>query len=434
VINVTNNFVICGDNLDWLQQIPNESVDLCYLDPPFFSNAKYEKVLGNGREVTSFSDRFPGGILQYIEWVRPRVELIHQKLKKTGTIFLHCDWHASHRLRCLLDDVFGEANFRNEIIWKSGVTKGAKAVSDGFGRVKDHILFYSKSKNYTFNKVYVPHDLNSKHNKFVHVDADGRTYSRDCPLGDYSAESIKKFEDAGRIYTTKTGKKQLIRYLDEVKGITVGDLWSDIDNINQVAGERVGYETQKPEKLIQRIIECGSNQGDVVLDCFAGGFTTASVCSKLGRKFVCGDVSPVACKIGMKRLNVTNFFDYESLGLYQTEDEFRQMNHQQFAETICKLMGWTCNLNKENDKGVDAWDGNKNPVQIKNNKEKTEEKDVLCFFNSLHAQKAPVGVFVAWEFTPEAREFAARHSNDVKIELREILDLIGDLLLVKKKK
>ena len=292
------NKIYLGDNLEWLKEVQDESIDMCYIDPPFFT----QRQLIDNKTKISFNDKFESS-KAYIEWMRPRIELIHKKLKKTGSIFLHCDWHASHRLRYLLDDVFGEENFINEIIWQSGDVKGAKATATKFGRTKDNILFYTKSDKYTFNTVYKSHDLNSKHNKFKHVDQNGRIYSRDCPLGDYSEESIKEFEKNGRIYVTKNGKKQLIRYLDEVKGIAIGDLWTDIDNLNQVANERLGYPTQKPEALLKRIIECSTNEGDVILDCFAGSGTTAKVAKDLNRQFIVGDVSEESINLIRRRLN-----------------------------------------------------------------------------------------------------------------------------------
>jgi hypothetical protein len=132
--------------------------------------------------------------------------------------------------------------------------KGAKATSRKYGRVLDSILFYTKTQDYFFKTPYRPIDLKDPKNKFVHKDKDGRLYSRDNPLGDYSEESIGKFESEGRIYVTKSGKRQLIRYLDEVEGIAVGNLWDDINAINQVAKERIGYPTQKPKKLLERIV------------------------------------------------------------------------------------------------------------------------------------------------------------------------------------
>jgi len=117
-IDINKNHVICGDNEQWLKDLPDESIDLCYIDPPFFSERNYEVIWGNGYELRAFGDRFSGGISHYIEWMRPKIELIHKKLKKNGSIFLHCDYHASHRLRCLLEDSFGEDGFVNEIYWK----------------------------------------------------------------------------------------------------------------------------------------------------------------------------------------------------------------------------------------------------------------------------------------------------------------------------
>ena len=154
----------------------------------------------------------------------------------------------------------------------------------------DYIFAYSKSEDYTFNNIYKPYDLNSENNKFVHKDKDGRIYSRDNPLGDYSEESIANFEKQGRIYTTSNGKKQLIRYLDELPGLTVGELWDDINPINQIANERLDYPTQKPEALLERIIKASSNEGDLVADFFCGSGTTAAVAEKLGRKWIATDL------------------------------------------------------------------------------------------------------------------------------------------------
>ena len=115
--NLKTNSIVCGDCEEWLKFIPNNSIDLIYIDPPFFSNKNYEIVWGNGFEVRSFGDRWSGGIRHYIEWMRPKIKEAKRVLKDTGSILLHCDWHASHRLRCLLDDTFEENNFVNEIIW-----------------------------------------------------------------------------------------------------------------------------------------------------------------------------------------------------------------------------------------------------------------------------------------------------------------------------
>ena len=147
-IDLKKNSVVVGDCLEWLKFIPSNSIDMCYIDPPFFSNKNYEIIWGNGYELRSFGDRWKGGIKSYIVWMEERVKEIHRVLKDTGSIFLHCDWRASHRLRVILDDIFGEKNFLNEIIWTYNrwTTK-----SKTFQKIHDNIFWYSKSRNYKFN-------------------------------------------------------------------------------------------------------------------------------------------------------------------------------------------------------------------------------------------------------------------------------------------
>lgn len=411
-IELDKNTIVCGDNLEWLSWIPDESIDLCYIDPPFFSNATYEKIWGNGWEVASFGDRFAGGIVNYIEWMRPRIKLIHQKLKQSGSIFLHCDYHASHRLRLLLDEEFQE-NFLNEIIW----SYGAKATpqENYFPKKHDSIFWYKKGVGYTYNPIIVEYaeaTLRERDSRYKYSDKDGQ----------YRLTTRRRTN--GEKYRAKV-------YLQ--KGVSEVDVW-DLPIINATAKERIGYRTQKPEALIKRIIECASNKGDVVLDCFAGGFTTAKVCSDLNRKFICGDVSPVACKIGAKRLNKANFHDYEIKGMPQTEQELRELDGHEFAETICDLMGWKCNPKKSNDKGIDGWDGNGNPVQIKNHRAKTGEKDLRNFWGTLQAAKKTTGIFVAWDFCAEGVEFVAKYKKEVDIQLRKCRELVEDIWITNEKR
>ncbi|RYZ78568.1 MAG: site-specific DNA-methyltransferase, partial [Proteobacteria bacterium] len=318
VIKNPSNIIACGDNLEWLAQVPDESVDLCYIDPPFFSNRNYEVIWGNGYELRAFGDRFAGGVSHYIEWMRPRIELIHKKLKSTGTIYLHCDWHASHRLRCMMDDIFGSNHFINEIVWKRIHT-----VKGNFGQGRsgldpntDSIFIYSKSDSFTFRQPFKEYTKEYLDKFYSEIEPEtGRRYqliSMNGPGGAakgnpfYSVMGVEKFWryskkkmdeliSQGLVVQKTAGavprKKQ---YLDEGKGVAIQTLWDDITFQN---GETLGYPTQKPEQLIRRIIEMSSNEGDVVLDCFAGGGTTAKAAVSLKRRFVVGDVSPVACKI-----------------------------------------------------------------------------------------------------------------------------------------
>lgn len=236
---------------------------MCYIDPPFFSNKNYEILWGNGYELRSFGDRWKGGVKSYIVWMEERVKEIHRILKDTGSIFLHCDWHASHRLRVMLDDVFGEKNFVNEIIW---FYKTGGASKRFFARKHDSIFFYSKNDKYKYHptkeKSYMLHKYGFKKSDFKIDKSNGLQYTH--------------------VYSR--------------------DVW-EIPSVGSATSERIGYKTQKPEKLIERILKCSTNENDLILDCFGGGGTTAAVAAKLGRRFITGDVSPVATRVIAKRLN-----------------------------------------------------------------------------------------------------------------------------------
>jgi len=282
-LDLNKNYIIQGDNLEWLNWIPDNSIDLCYIDPPFFTNKDYGE----------FKDKFKD-IKEYIDWMRSRIELIHKKLKQTGSIFLHCDWHASHRLRCLLDYVFGAKNFVNEIVWS--FRTGGNTIKY-MSRKHQNIFWYSKTKG--------SHRYNLKKEKNYIADTmaepETNTGRRLGINRDHNCEFCGN--DPGGKY----------------KIVNLRDVW-EIE-FSTVAVERIGYPTQKPEALIKRIVECASNPGDVILDCFSGGGTTAKVCADLNRKFIVGDVSSKAIEITNKRLdekcsNVT----YEIKGLPYTDE------------------------------------------------------------------------------------------------------------------
>ena len=254
------NQLILGDNLEVLKDIPDESVDLCYIDPPFFSNRHYEVIWGDEGEVASFNDRWAGGINHYIEWLYKRVEQLYRVLKPTGSFYLHCDWHANAYIRVnILDKIFGDKNFVNEIVWcysNSGRSK------EFFSKKHDTIFLYRKSQNIFWNKAFkIPYTESYIRSHFTDFDDNNRP--------------CRKRLDAG---------KWRIYYPDE--GMIPNDWWTDIASLNSVAKERIGYPTQKPEALMERIIKASSNPGDVVLDAFCGGGTTPAVARRLGRKFI----------------------------------------------------------------------------------------------------------------------------------------------------
>ena len=246
------NKLILGDNLEILKTIDSDTIDLIYLDPPFFSNRNYEVIWGDAGEVRSFQDRWSGGIDHYIDWLKERVEQMHRILKPTGSIFLHCDWHADAYIRVMiLDRVFGSNNFRNEIIWSYQRWTAGKSA---FQKTHDNIFFYSKSKASKFNVLTEEYSEKSAH----------------------KAKRFTKIEEGKLVqnYTEDTVREKSMR-----------DVW-EISILNSQAKERIGYPTQKPEALLKRIIECASNEGDTVLDPFVGGGTTVCVADKLNRKWI----------------------------------------------------------------------------------------------------------------------------------------------------
>ena len=249
-IDLEKNNIVFGDAKDWLVYVPSNSIDLIYIDPPFFSNMDYEVIWGNGYELRSFSDRWKGGIEHYIGWMRERLIEANRVLKPNGSIFLHCDYRANYKLRVLLNELFGAKSFVNEISWKKygGHKNTSKKM---FVTETDTIFFYSKTEKYTFNKVYRPLSDKTIKGEYRHKDKNGRMYS--VPRGrQYRKGIIKKV------------------YLDEHKGVAIGSLWTDV-TIQGQDSERIGYKTQKPESLISRVLKASSNKNDVVLDFFGGG-------------------------------------------------------------------------------------------------------------------------------------------------------------------
>lgn len=288
-VNGWINKIFWGDNLQVMSHMLKDyrgKIDLIYIDPPFDSKADYKKtveVRGLGKtssDSSSFEEKQYGDIWtndEYLQFMYERLLIMRELLSDTGSIYLHCDWHRSAYLRILLDEVFGNNNFRNEIVWSYFGFK--RATSRKFPQKHDLIFSYTKSPEYTWNVQYKPH----------------------------SPEYIKRFkkDENGRLYrddVNPTGGGTRIIYLDDVKGDIVDSVWTDIPPVNPVAKERQNYPTQKPEALLQRIIESSTNPGDIVFDCFMGSGTTQAVAMKLGRRFIGADINLGAIQTTTKRL------------------------------------------------------------------------------------------------------------------------------------
>ena len=422
--NFSVNRLILGDNLEILKTFPDEYVDLIYLDPPFFSNKNYEVIWGDTGEIRSFQDRWAGGIGHYIDWLKERIMEMYRILKPTGSIFLHCDWHADAYIQVnILDKLFGSKNYKNEIRWKRQPVRGAKATGKQYARNSDSILFYTKSNNYIWNNAYKDYDDKYIREKF-RLDKNGR-YFRDCDLGDYSETSIKNFEKQGKIYITKNGKKRLIRYLDEEKGEALGDMWYDIPEVNSQAKERIGYPTQKPEALLERIIKASSNEGDIILDPFMGGGTTIAVADRLNRQWIGIDQSPMAVKVTEFRLQKqTDLFTAPyTVQLYKYDyDTLRYKDAFEFENWIIQQFGGTGNVKQRGDLGLDGKMGDNTPIQVKRSDNigrgvidsflsAVQRYDKNLFTKNIKA-KNPVGYIIAFSFGKGIIEEVARLKNE----------------------
>ncbi|WP_193200610.1 site-specific DNA-methyltransferase [Nostoc sp. MG11] len=325
------NRLIWGDNLLAMQALLAQGyagkIDLIYIDPPFASSADYSyQVTVEGKQVEkeasiieclAYTDTWEAGIDSYLDMLYPRLQLMKRLLSEQGSIYVHCDWRIDSFLRILLDEVFGNSNYRNLIKWRRQPVRGAKATADQYARNSDSIIFYTKGDKWRWNGAYKPYDENFVKTKF-RKDSKGRLF-RDCDLGDYSQESIRKFEQQGKIYVTSSGKQRLIRYLDEEKGEALGDIWTDISEVNSMADERNYFPTQKPEALLKRIIQASSNEGDLVADLFCGSGTTMAVADKLNRRWIGCNLDKVGIQVSRNRLvnQGAKPFLLENIGNYQ---------------------------------------------------------------------------------------------------------------------
>ena len=270
------NQLILGDNLEVLRTMPSETIDLIYIDPPFFSGRTYNVIWGDTNEVRTFYDIWEGGIDSYLIWLNARLWEMRRVLKKTGSIYVHCDWHASHYIKSEMDKIFGYENFRNEIVWAYSI--GGKSQKT-FGRKHDVILFYSKTEDYYFDPKGASVARKPKTHMKAGIDESGRQFQE------------KRDAKTGKIYRY---------YVDE--GKIAEDYWIDIETLNREDAERIGYPTQKPGALLERIIKASSNEGDIVADFFCGGGTTLAVAMKLKRRFIGCDSSRVAVAVTLDRL------------------------------------------------------------------------------------------------------------------------------------
>jgi DNA modification methylase len=387
--------IYCDDAWRRLAAFPASSVDLIYLDPPFFSNRKYEVIWGDEAEVRSFEDRWDGGIQVYVAWMRDRVLEMRRVLKPTGTIYLHCDQHASHYLKVMMDEVFGRNRFLNEIIWHYQTSSGAP--KKWLHRNHDTILRYAAGD---------PDDVTWNHPR--------------QPWPETTLRKWQKDED-GRVYRlqNKFGK----RYYIDPAGKLDDDVWEI--TLSARTSERLGYPTQKPQALLEKIIGASSNPGDVVVDPFCGCGTAIAAAETLDRRWIGIDISPTAVRVmqaRMARLGVTA----KVVGMPVTDAELRELKPFEFQNLIIAAMNGTHAPRKTGDMGIDGYSWfEHHPIQVKQS-EHVGRNVVDNFETALERAGNKVGYIVAFSFTRGAREEVARVRAAKGVDIR--LTLASQLL------
>lgn len=477
---LNNNTLFYGDNLDILREyIPDESIDLIYLDPPFNSQRtynvlfKYESGEESEAQIAAFDDTWhwnataeetyhdlvtaapdrisqmiaalrqfigPSQMLAYLVMMADRLVELHRVLKPTGSLYLHCDPTASHYLKIILDTIFGPENFRNEIIWKRTPAKGL--ATKRLPTNHDTIYCYQKSDDAVWNMdaMFQPYDINNldpktaaKYNK---IDSDGRLYqlsdltnpNPNRPNLTYEFLGVKKvwrwtkermqkaYEDGLVIQPSPGSVPRFKRYLDEQRGKPLGDVWSDIDPLNSQAKERLGYPTQKPLELLERIIEASSNPGDIVLDPFCGCGTTVAAAQKLGRRWIGIDITHLS--IALMKYRLQEMFpdaQFQIVGEPQSVQSARQLAQ----DDRFQFEWWALSLVKARpsggqqgskqgkkgaDRGIDGVitfidDASGKPkrilVQVKSGK--VSSRDIRDLVGTVKREKAAMGLFLTLE-------------------------------------
>ena len=357
------NRLVWGDKKYVLPSLLPEfagKVNLIYIDPPFDTGADFsftatipKHVDSEEGEISTFTkepsileqkayrDTWGRGLDSYLAWFYEAVVVLGELLAEDGSLYVHLDWHVGHYAKAVLDEVFGQQACQNEIIWKR---TSARSDSHTYNHIHDVIYLYARNA-FVFNDTYVPHDQNYVESKYTHIDSGGRRYRLDNMTSPnprpnmtyvwrghqppalgwrYSKETMQRLHDEGRIWypDSKDKRPQLIRYLDESSGQPATSVWTDVSPVNSQAAERVNYDTQKPEALLDRIIKASSNEGDLVLDCFVGSGTTGVVAEKLNRRWIACDLGRFAIHTTRKRLlsiPQVRPFAVQNLGKYERQ-------------------------------------------------------------------------------------------------------------------
>jgi DNA modification methylase len=370
-----------------------------YIDPPFFSGRNYNVIFGDRNELRSFSDIWEGGMPGYLIWLNARLYEMKRLLKKTGSIYVHCDWHASHYIKVEMDKIFGYESLRNEIVWS--YTNAGGRSKTRFARKHDTLLWYSRGEDYIFNG---QHPLVTEERR-AGKDSFGGIIAHD--------------QDGRRYQEVKSAGKSYRYYLDE--GKIPEDVWN-IQPIPPHGGERIGYPTQKPERLLERIIAVSTNEGGVVADFFIGGGTTTAVAQRLNRRWVASDQSRVAVAITADRLTrqveeqtgklfSVPDFTIEHWGVYEAR-RLAEMPPEQFCGFVLRCFGATAETQQPGLHGmkgaVPVWVGDANPRKAVTAQEVQDFANAIRKTLRYKQDNLRDGIVLAWAFRPDALEAAER--------------------------
>lgn len=503
------NQLYYGDNLRVLrEEIRDESVDLVYLDPPFNSAANYNVLFReasgeqSAAQIMAFEDTWhwtheseaayqelvteaperlarlveamrqmlgTSDMMAYLVMMAPRLSELHRVLKPTGSIYLHCDTTASHYLKQVLDNIFGFKQFRSEIIWKR--TSAHNNAKRNFGFITDSIFYYVKGDTYTFNQQFIDYRPEYLETFYRFVDEKGRRYRlsdlrnpsvrpnlqyeykgyKPHPNGwAVSLEKMKQYDEEGRLEfpKSKEGRIQLRRYLDEQAGMTIGNLWDDIPPISAQAKERLGYPTQKPEALLERIINASSNEGDVVLDPFCGCGTTINVAERLKRRWIGIDITHLAVALIQSRLRDTFGTELSGYKVHGTPQDKSSAEALALQDRY-QFQWWALSLidarpaqdkKKGKDTGIDGLirflEREGEPartifVQVKSGK--VSSRDIRDLVGVLDREKGVIGVFITLQ--PPTRDmlkeavsagfYKSQWGNFPRLQILTVEDLLS---------
>lgn len=478
--NAEGNIVMHGECLSTCAYLKDKGieVDLVYIDPPFASGADYAKKIYVRRnplvqkaindaeqqldnsDMMMFEEKMYGDIWdkeRYLNWMYENLMAIKEVMSDTASIYVHLDYHIGHYVKILMDEIFGEENFRNEIIWKRST---AHNDSTGFANLHDSIFYYSKSSELFFETPMVPYSQEYIDNYYNKVDADGRKYlDRDlsakglkgsgysytwkgkegywrCPLS-----TMERLDKENRIYYTSNGTPRYKQYLDEMEGVPAQDLWVDIFAVNSQADERVDYSTQKPEALLERIIKASSNEGMVVADFFGGSGVAAAVAHKLGRKFVHGDANINSIQTARDRLVSAG----AEFTMMRVRDGVRLFRNP--VQTMDKLASLITGLNTDTSLDKRFWAGSihdsqkgQMPVYLPNLldsssrvMDKTELNHIIreALPDLSNEVKQVIVYYIDVEDMEALRQFIHDENTqtDIEIELRDLKQVLDDVVM-----